>query len=63
MHFFEIMQKDYDEKSIQDKLNKVKLVSIGPFTGIELEKFHIQSVTSEVHTVPGAFDTMNNALA
>ena len=60
--FFEIMTKDYDEKSLLEKLQKTNVVAIGPFTADELKKFEVQNTISEVHTVPGAFDTIKAVL-
>jgi len=58
--FFEIMLKDYDENSLLKNLENLSVVSIGPFTSDELKKFNIQNTISQVHTVPGAFDTIKN---
>ena len=58
--FFEIMLKDYPKKELQNNLSKLSLVSIGPFTAEELKKFDVSYVTSEIHTVAGAFDVMKN---
>ena len=60
--FFEIMTKDYDEKTLLDNLQKTRVVAIGPFTADELKKFQVQNTISEVHTVPGAFDTIKEVL-
>jgi uroporphyrinogen-III synthase len=56
--FFEIMLKDYKEKNLLDTLQKINIVAIGPFTADELKKFHVEIITAQVHTVPGAFDTI-----
>ena len=56
--FFEIMQKDYDEKNLLNALQKINVVAIGPFTADELHKFNVENITAQVHTVPGAFDTI-----
>ena len=58
--FFEIMLKDYPKEELQNNLSKLSLVSIGPFTAEELKKFDVSYVTSEIHTVVGAFDVMKN---
>ncbi|MFQ6024928.1 MAG: uroporphyrinogen-III synthase [Nitrosopumilaceae archaeon] len=58
--FFEIMLNDYDEKTLLQKLRKIKAVAIGPFTGNELKKFGIDPIVSEVHTISGAFETIKN---
>ena len=61
--FFEIMQKDYEKSDLVNRLSKLSLVCIGPFTSEELKKFDISFVVSEIHTVAGAFDTMKTSLS
>ena len=58
--FFEIMSRDYDEKSLLKKIQKAKVVAIGPFTADELKNFKVPNIVAQVHTVPGAFDTIKN---
>jgi uroporphyrinogen-III synthase len=58
--FFEIMSKDYDENSMLNNLEKLPVVAIGPFTSDELKKFNVKNIISQVHTVPGAFDTIKS---
>ena len=58
--FFEIMKKDYDENTLLNNLQKTKIVSIGPFTSEELNKLDLQNTVADVHTVPGAFETLKN---
>ena len=58
----EIMSKDYEEKTLLDNLEKLSVVSIGPFTSDELKKFQIKNIVAEVHTVAGAFDSMKSTL-
>jgi len=58
--FFEIMSNDYEQKTLLDNLQKVQVVAIGPFTADELKKFNVQNTVAQVHTVPGAFDTIKN---
>lgn len=58
--FFEIMSKDYDEHSLLINLEKLPVVAIGPFTSDELKKFNVKNTISQVHTVPGAFDTIKS---
>lgn len=58
--FFEIMSKDYDENSLVENIAKLSVISIGPFTSDELKKFKIKNTVSQVHTVPGAFDTVKS---
>ena len=60
--FFEIMSKDYDSETLLTNLKKISVVSIGPFTSIELKKLNIKNIVAEVHTVVGAFDAMKNTL-
>ncbi|WP_016939607.1 MULTISPECIES: uroporphyrinogen-III synthase [Nitrosopumilus] len=60
--FFEIMTKDYDKNTLLDNLEKLSVVSIGPFTSDELKKFKVKNTVAEVHTVAGAFDAMKNTL-
>ena len=61
--FFEIMSKDYDKQLLLESLSKLLVVSIGPFTADELKKFNVKNIVSQVHTVPGSFDTMKMALS
>ena len=60
--FFEIMSKDYDADKLLENLEKLSVVSIGPFTSDELKKFNVKNIVSQVHTVAGAFDAMKNTL-
>lgn len=61
--FFEIMQKDYDKKLLLDNLEKLCVVAIGPFTADELKKFNVKNTVSEVHTVPGSYNTLKDLLS
>jgi uroporphyrinogen-III synthase len=58
--FFEIMLQDRSESDLLKQLQKVKIVSIGPFTAEELKKFDVNTTVADVHTVSGAFDAMKN---
>jgi len=60
--FFDIMSKDYDTETLLDNLEKLSVVSIGPFTADELKKFNVKNTVAEVHTIAGAFDAMKNTL-
>ncbi|HJU13386.1 MAG TPA: uroporphyrinogen-III synthase [Candidatus Nitrosotalea sp.] len=60
--FFEIMLGDTDEKTLKSNLQKTKVVAIGPFTADELKKFGINPIVANVHTVPGAVETIKNCL-
>jgi len=60
--FFEIMSKDYEMNTLLDNLEKLSVVSIGPFTSDELKKFKVKNTVAEVHTVAGAFDAMKITL-
>jgi uroporphyrinogen-III synthase len=59
--FFEIMLVDTDKEILQRNLAKVAIVAIGPFTSDELKKFDIKSIVAQVHTVPGAVETIKNS--
>jgi uroporphyrinogen-III synthase len=56
--FFDILKKNYDEKTLLNNLEKTKVVSIGPFTAEELLKFNVKNSIATVHTVSGAFQTI-----
>ncbi|HJJ22523.1 MAG TPA: uroporphyrinogen-III synthase [Nitrosopumilus sp.] len=60
--FFEIMSKDYDSETLLNNLEKLSVVSIGPFTANELKKLNVKNTIAEVHTVAGAFDAIKNTL-
>ena len=60
--FFEIMLKDYEKSDLINRLSKISLVCIGPFTSEELKKFDVPHIVSEIHTVAGAFDTLKTNL-
>lgn len=61
--FFEIMTKDFEKIDLIGKLEKIQVVAIGPFTADELKKFEVKNTISQVHTVPGSFDTMKVSLS
>ncbi|HSB57376.1 MAG TPA: uroporphyrinogen-III synthase [Nitrosopumilaceae archaeon] len=58
--FLEIMLMDYDKRKLLEKLQKIKVVAIGPFTADELKKFGLNPIIAEIHTVSGAFETIKN---
>ncbi|HKC79168.1 MAG TPA: uroporphyrinogen-III synthase, partial [Nitrosopumilaceae archaeon] len=58
--FFDIMLMDADKKTLLQNLRTSKVVAIGPFTADELRKFGTEPIISDVHTVPGAFETIKN---
>ncbi len=58
--FFEILAKSYDETILLNNLQKTKVVSIGPFTAEELNKFNVKNSVATVHTVSGAFQAIKN---
>ena len=60
--FFEIMSKDYEMNTLLVNLEKLSVVSIGPFTSDELKKLRVKNTVAEVHTVAGAFDAMKSSL-
>jgi len=58
--FFDILEKNFDEKTMLNNLQKTKIVSIGPFTAEELNKFNVKNSVANVHTISGAFQTIKN---
>lgn len=58
--FFDIMLSDYDEKTLKTHLEKTNVIAIGPFTSDELKKFKICPIVADVHTVPGAVESLKN---
>ena len=60
--FFEIMLKDYEKSKLVENLEKIRIVSIGPFTADELKIFNVKNSISEVHTILGSFDTLKEIL-
>ena len=60
--FFEIILKDYDEQKLIQNLEKIHVISIGPFTSDELKNFKIKNTVAEVHTVLGSFDTLKETI-
>jgi uroporphyrinogen-III synthase len=58
--FFEIMLGDSDKHTLKKNLEKTSVVAIGPFTADELKKFDVQPIVAEVHTVPGAVETIKS---
>ena len=61
--FFDIMAKNHGRQHVADALSGMRIVAIGPFTADELVKFDIKNTISQVHTVKGSFDTMNQLLS
>ncbi len=58
--FFDILEKNFDEKTLLNNLQKTKIVSIGPFTSEELNKFNVKNSVANVHTISGAFQAIKN---
>jgi len=58
--FFDILEKNFDEKTLLNNLQKTKIVSIGPFTAEELNKFNVKNSVANVYTISGAFQTLKN---
>lgn len=57
--FVDIMSRDYDPGELASRLSRTTVVAIGPFTADELKRHGVEgNVTSDVHTVPGAFETV-----
>ncbi len=61
--FFEILARHHSKERILELLKGSCIVSIGPFTADELLEFGVQSITSENHTIRGAFDTISDILS
>jgi len=60
--FFEIMLGDTGEDTLKTNLEKTTVVAIGPFTADELKKFGVNPIIADIHTVPGAVETIKNCL-
>ena len=58
--FFDIMLMDVNKETLLQNLRTTKVVAIGPFTADELKKFGTEPIVADVHTVPGAFETIKN---
>lgn len=58
--FFDIMLSDMDKKTLNNHLEKITAIAIGPFTADELKKFGAKPFTAEVHTVQGAVEAIKS---
>jgi uroporphyrinogen-III synthase len=58
--FFDIMLSYFDEKTLKNHLEKTTVIAIGPFTADELKKFGVKPITSDIHTVSGAVESIKN---
>ncbi len=56
--FFEIMGRAGGPPDME----KTRVVSIGPFTSAELDRFGVSHSSADVHTVPGAFEEIRRRL-
>ena len=61
--FFEIITKDHEESKLVDMLQKITIVSIGPFTADELKKFNVKNIIANVHTIPGSVEAIAKAFS
>ena len=61
--FFEIMTNDYNQEQLILLLQQTKIIAIGPFTADELEKFNVQNIIADVHTVKGSIDAVLDAFS
>ena len=52
------MQRDHEQNTLVDILQKTKVISIGPFTADELKKLNVKNVIADVHTISGSFDAL-----
>ena len=57
------MQKDYEQNKLVDMLQKMIVISIGPFTADELKKLSVENVIADVHTVPGSVEAIDKAFS
>ena len=44
-------------------LQKMIVISIGPFTADELKKLNVNNVIADVHTISGSFDALVRAFS
>ncbi len=58
--FFDAMSKEYTSDALVEKFTVIKVVAIGPFTKIELEKKCIPCTMAQVHTISGAITTLTS---
>ena len=61
--FFEIMQRDHEQTKLVGMLQKMIVISIGPFTADELKKLSVENVIADVHTVPGSVEAIDKAFS
>jgi uroporphyrinogen-III synthase len=61
--FFEIMQRDHEQTKLVGILEKITVISIGPFTADELKKLDVKNAIADVHTVSGSFDALVKAFS
>ena len=61
--FFEIMQRDHEQTKLVDMLQKMIVISIGPFTADELKKLSVENVIADVHTIPGSVEAIDKAFS
>ena len=54
------MLSDSNEQTLNNNLKKTTIVAIGPFTADELKKFGVKPITADVHTVPGAVESIKS---
>jgi uroporphyrinogen-III synthase len=57
------MQKDHEQNKLVGILQKITVVSIGPFTADELKKLNVKNVIADVHTVPGSVEAIYKAFS
>ena len=61
--FFEIMTNDFDSEQLIQLLMQTKVIAIGPFTADELQKFHVENIIANVHTIKGSVDAVLEAFS
>ena len=61
--FFEIMTNDFDSEQLIQLLMQTKVIAIGPFTADELQKFNVENIIANVHTIKGSVDAVLEAFS
>ena len=54
---------DFDSEQLIQLLMQTKVIAIGPFTADELQKFHVENIIANVHTIKGSVDAVLEAFS
>ena len=57
------MQRDHEQTKLVGILEKITVISIGPFTADELKKLDVKNAIADVHTISGSFDALVKAFS